>query len=280
MPGVPGIGVKTAAQLIGEYGDLETLLSARQRDQAGQAPPDADRQRRSRAHFEEARHPRPATCPRCAGRRSRRARARLQDADRVPQGDGVHTLTPPRRRKERHRSERDRGGCKIGIERSLPPRPTYLPERKTGDLFASAPQTTPRAKSETNGALTPISLAAAQGAEPRAEQKIDRSKYECVRTLARLKEWVGAKVRTHSYFRAVESCCLRAASARAAAREMGVRAPFVSLLARGVVCGADANKSPVFPPNTLGAGAGALDTNFASASTTLTSMRLVVRRGG
>src|SRR6266699_6785725 len=27
VPGVPGIGVKTAAQLIGEYGDLETLLA-------------------------------------------------------------------------------------------------------------------------------------------------------------------------------------------------------------------------------------------------------------
>src|SRR5690606_11305658 len=26
VPGVPGIGVKTAAQLIGEFGDLETLL--------------------------------------------------------------------------------------------------------------------------------------------------------------------------------------------------------------------------------------------------------------
>jgi DNA polymerase-1 len=26
VPGVPGIGVKTAAQLITEYGDLETLL--------------------------------------------------------------------------------------------------------------------------------------------------------------------------------------------------------------------------------------------------------------
>ena len=38
VPGVPGIGVKTAAQLIGEYGDLETLLSARRRDQAGEAP--------------------------------------------------------------------------------------------------------------------------------------------------------------------------------------------------------------------------------------------------
>jgi len=27
VPGAPGIGVKTAAQLIGEYGDLETLLA-------------------------------------------------------------------------------------------------------------------------------------------------------------------------------------------------------------------------------------------------------------
>ena len=27
MPGAPGIGVKTAAQLINEYGDLETLLA-------------------------------------------------------------------------------------------------------------------------------------------------------------------------------------------------------------------------------------------------------------
>ena len=27
VPGVPGIGVKTAAQLIGEYGDLDTLLA-------------------------------------------------------------------------------------------------------------------------------------------------------------------------------------------------------------------------------------------------------------
>ena len=31
VPGVPGIGVKTAAQLIGEYGDLETLLRAHPR---------------------------------------------------------------------------------------------------------------------------------------------------------------------------------------------------------------------------------------------------------
>ncbi len=39
------------------------------------------------------------------------------------------------------------------------------------------------------GALTPISLAAAR-AEAARKQKIDRSKYECVRTLARLKAWI------------------------------------------------------------------------------------------
>src|SRR6476620_464454 len=39
IPGVPGIGVKTAAQLIGEYGDLETLLA-----RAGEIKQDKRRQ--------------------------------------------------------------------------------------------------------------------------------------------------------------------------------------------------------------------------------------------
>ena len=56
VPGVPGIGVKTAAQLIGEYGDLETLLKRARRDQAGQAPAIADRQCRHGAALQEARH--------------------------------------------------------------------------------------------------------------------------------------------------------------------------------------------------------------------------------
>ena len=56
VPGVPGIGVKTAAQLIGEYGDLETLLMRARRDQAGKAPPVADRERREGAAVEEARY--------------------------------------------------------------------------------------------------------------------------------------------------------------------------------------------------------------------------------
>src|ERR1700731_2461909 len=40
VPGVPGIGVKTAAQLIGEYGDLETLLA-----RAGEIKQDKRRQK-------------------------------------------------------------------------------------------------------------------------------------------------------------------------------------------------------------------------------------------
>ena len=73
VPGVPGIGVKTAAQLIGEYGDLETLLKRAKRDQAGQAPAIADRQCRDRAYFQAAGHARPERAARCAGRSARGA---------------------------------------------------------------------------------------------------------------------------------------------------------------------------------------------------------------
>jgi len=42
---VPGIGVKTAAQLIGEFGDLETLLdNAAGRRSSREAARDADRE--------------------------------------------------------------------------------------------------------------------------------------------------------------------------------------------------------------------------------------------
>ena len=43
VPGVPGIGVKTAAQLIEEYGDLETLLARAAEIKAAQAPREPDR---------------------------------------------------------------------------------------------------------------------------------------------------------------------------------------------------------------------------------------------
>ena len=86
VPGVPGIGVKTAAQLIGEYGDLETLLA-----RAGEIKQEKRRQAlieqcREGAHLEEAGHARRQGEARRAARRPRGARAGLQAADRVPQG--------------------------------------------------------------------------------------------------------------------------------------------------------------------------------------------------
>ena len=48
VPGVPGIGVKTAAQLIGEYGDLETLLARAGEIKQEKRRAVADRERRAR----------------------------------------------------------------------------------------------------------------------------------------------------------------------------------------------------------------------------------------
>ncbi len=54
-------------------------VGARERDQAGQAPPIPDRQRRIGPHFKEARHARPERAARSADRRPRRPRAGLSE---------------------------------------------------------------------------------------------------------------------------------------------------------------------------------------------------------
>ena len=89
VPGVPGIGVKTAAQLIGEYGDLETLLARateiKQDKRRQSLIENADKARLSKklVTLDDARQ------ARRADRRSRRARAGLQEAHRVSQSDGI-----------------------------------------------------------------------------------------------------------------------------------------------------------------------------------------------
>ena len=109
VPGVPGIGVKTAAQLIGEYGDLETLLKRAGEIKQEKRRQNADRQCRSGAAVEAAGDARPERAAGRGGRRTRRARAGLQAPDRLPQGDGVLHHHPPHRREERHRCQRHRG---------------------------------------------------------------------------------------------------------------------------------------------------------------------------
>ena len=185
VPGVPGIGVKTAAQLIGEFGDLETLLKRAKEIKQ-------DKRRQSLIDNAEI----------------ARISKRLVTLDRnvpldvpvdqlaVHEPDYKHLIaflkamefnTITRRVAEK--AEIDASQVEADAKLVSGAIARAAPAGKTGDLFASAPQAKPSGKSETNGALTPISLAAAR-AEAARKQKIDRSKYECLRTLARLKEWI------------------------------------------------------------------------------------------
>ena len=81
VPGVPGIGPKTAAQLLDEYGDLETLLSRAAGDQAAEAAREPDRVRGTSAGLAQARH---AFKRRAARRADRRPRGRRQSTARRP----------------------------------------------------------------------------------------------------------------------------------------------------------------------------------------------------
>ena len=98
VPGVPGIGIKTAAQLIIEYGDLETLLA-----RAGEIK-QPKRREALIENAEKARISRQLVLlddkveARRAARRPGGARARCAQADRVPEGDGILHADPPRRR--------------------------------------------------------------------------------------------------------------------------------------------------------------------------------------
>jgi DNA polymerase-1 len=187
VPGVPGIGVKTAAQLIGEYGNLETLLK-----RAGEIK--QDKRRQSLIDNAEI----------------ARISKRLVTLDQnVPLDVPVDQLavhepdyknliaflkamefnTITRRVAEKAEIDASQVEADAKLVSGAPAVARAAPAGKTGDLFAPPPQAKPGAKSEANGALTPISLAAAR-AEAARNQKIDRSKYECVRTLARLKEWI------------------------------------------------------------------------------------------
>ncbi len=111
VPGVPGIGIKTAAQLIVEYGDLETLLP-----RAGEIK-QPKRREALIENAEKARISRQLVLlddkveARRAARRAGGARARCAQADRVPEGDGILHADPPRRRIFPDRPVRCRGRC-------------------------------------------------------------------------------------------------------------------------------------------------------------------------
>ena len=201
VPGVPGIGVKTAAQLIGEYGDLETLLA-----RAGEIK----QEKRRQALIDNAEQ----------ARLSKRL-VTLDDHVKldVPLADlAVHepdykrliaflkamefsTLTRRVAEFSGVDASADRGGwqacrsvsaarCRVDgrlaetgdlVRRRRPRLP--LDRRRRGDRASE------RRDRRRRHSLTPQALAAAR-LEAARNAKVDRSRYEIVRSLDRLNAWI------------------------------------------------------------------------------------------
>ena len=189
VPGVPGIGIKTAAQLICEYGDLDTLLA-----RAGEIK----QEKRRQALIENA-------------DRARLSKKLVTLDDHVPLDVPLADLAvhePDYKRliaflkamefvalTRRVAEFSGIDAAEIESDSKLsartgtpaqPPRPspvnraTDLPERKTQSTSIPAGR-----KVE----LTPRALAAAR-AEAARHAKFDRARYEVVRTLDRLDAWI------------------------------------------------------------------------------------------
>ena len=168
VPGVPGIGVKTAAELIGEYGDLDTLLA-----NAGSIKQPMRREKL--IEFAEQ-------------ARISRELVRLKqdvpvevalDQTAVYDPDGPTLLAFMRMMEFNTLTKRVADG--LGVEAPAPlPVSVGDSVRKPGT--AGAPQ-------KPAAAGTPAGLAAQIMGQMRA-LPVDRSKYETVTTLARLDAWI------------------------------------------------------------------------------------------
>jgi len=207
VPGVPGIGVKTAAQLIGEYGDLETLLKR---------APEIKQEKRRQALIDHA-----------ANARLSKKLVTLDDHVKldVPIGElAVHEPDHKRliaflkamefnalTRRVAEFAQLDAGavgpdarlagnGAQSGpSQESSPPPLRRRPPGEAGqdgrDQAARERKVTPSLAlplkgegEKVEGALSPQALAAAR-LDTAHKQKFDRSKYQTVRTLERLRAW-------------------------------------------------------------------------------------------
>ena len=110
IPGVPGIGEKTASQLLQEHGSLEGVLGQHRQHLRRQAQGEPDEPRRGRARVEDARHRHPRHRPRRdRPRPHRRARARpLAAARDVPRVRAARAARAARGGARRGRGRRAR----------------------------------------------------------------------------------------------------------------------------------------------------------------------------
>jgi len=202
VPGVPGIGVKTAAQLIGEFGDLETLLTRaaeiKQEKRRQSLIENADQARLSKKlvtlddHVKldvpiddlavhEPDHKRLIAFLRAMEFSSLTRRvAEFADIDASevePDAKlAVHgASSPPPPAGEDDARSASGGGKSTG-----PSKPAPSPPSPAGGGGRAAAEP---------GALTPQKLAAAR-LDHAHQQKFDRSKYETVHSLDRLKAWI------------------------------------------------------------------------------------------
>jgi DNA polymerase-1 len=188
VPGVPGIGVKTAAQLIGEYGDLETLLK-----RATEIKQDKRRQ----ALIDNAE----------AARMSKKL---VTLDDRVPldvpienlgvrepdykelitflKAMGFKTLT----QRVADKAGVDASQVEAAQATSPAPKSSGVQAGRTsgqGQLPLVAPATRSKAGAASDSAQTPISLSERR-IEALRTSKIEPAKYETIETLDRLKHWI------------------------------------------------------------------------------------------
>jgi DNA polymerase-1 len=214
VPGVPGIGVKTAAQLITEYGDLESLLARAgeiKQEKRRQALIDnAEQARISRrlvtldqnvalevpAADLAVHEPDPArlvaflkamefnTLTRRVAEKYEVEAAEVEADPRLKSGEIAITSPPPAQGVMAGHSRPEDGAASLAHD----PTPPKAQEPGAGRVESRGK---PGGDAQANGqaAFTPSALAAARIAAARAG-KFDRGRYETVRTLARLNEWV------------------------------------------------------------------------------------------
>jgi DNA polymerase I len=189
VPGVPGIGVKTAAQLIIEYGDLETLLA-----RAGEIKQDKRRQSLI-DNAEQAR-----LSKRLVTLDSRVGLAVPVDDLAVHEPDYPRLLAFLKAMEFTTLTRRVAEVAKLDAA-TIEPDPRLKagevaitspppPEARDAPAAApSAPARKPAADEKAPGALTPLSLVTSRSEAVR-KVKVDRSKYEIVRSLDRLHQWI------------------------------------------------------------------------------------------
>ena len=179
VPGVPGIGVKTAAELIITYGDLDTLLA-----RAGEIK--QPKRREKLIEFaEQARISRSLVLLKDdvsleIGHRSiRRSGARCRGIARLFAHDGIQHAD------EAHRGGLGSGGAAAARDLS---RCERQDERGSDDEQSRRPGSGEHRRTRLPQRPLP------QGLLSHAQRRIDRSKYETVTTRARLDDWIGRAV--------------------------------------------------------------------------------------